>query len=77
MLLKNKIPPFPGKKLQKTSEHVIKERKEKLGAYMNKLCQNINIFHEDDIVRFLKKDPGDVQIKTLKEGFDQIQERNQ
>jgi hypothetical protein len=41
----------------KNADNIIRERKEKLAQFMQKL--SFNIFLDDDIVRFLKKDYDD------------------
>lgn len=55
LLYKDKLPSFLRKKLMKNNEATIKERKEKLAAYMQRLSLNFNIFLDDDIIRFLKR----------------------
>lgn len=70
LLYKEKIPSFLQKKIFKNNDSIIKERKEKLAAYMQKLSLKVNIFMDDDIVRFLKKDFDDAQIKNLREGYE-------
>lgn len=45
---------------------------------MNNLVKGFNIFQDDVIVRFLKKDFNDIQIKSLRDGYEfQMKERNQ
>ena len=51
---KNKIPQFPGKKFMKKNKEVIEERKKALAVFMNKLVVNINIFEDEDIMKFIK-----------------------
>lgn len=77
-MYKGKIPSFPKSKILKNNDHTVKERKEKLSSYMQKLSLNINIFLDDDIVRFLKKDYDDPQIKHLRDGYEfELNERKQ
>lgn len=77
LLYKDKLPSFPGKKLSKKSIHVINERKAKLAKYMQKISQNFNIFLDDDIVRFLKKEYDDTTVKSLRDGWEfEMKERN-
>ena len=59
-LYKDKLPIFLKKKLLKITESIITERKIKLAAYMQTLSLNFNIFKDDDIVRFLKREYDDV-----------------
>ena len=69
-LYKDKLPSFLKKKLLKSTESIITERKIKLAAYMQTLSLNFNIFKDDDIVRFLKREYDDVQIQNLREGYE-------
>lgn len=56
-MYKDKLPSFLRKKFMKNADNIIRERKEKLAQFMQKL--SFNIFLDDDIVRFLKKDYDD------------------
>jgi hypothetical protein len=55
LLYKDKLPSFLRKKLMKNNDNTIRDRKEKLAAYMQKLSNTFNIFLDDDIIRFLKR----------------------
>lgn len=53
------------------SEEIIAERKSLLAKYMNILSREINIFADEDIVKFLKLDFNSQKVKTLREALDQ------
>jgi hypothetical protein len=69
-LYKDKIPELPPPRLRRKSKEVIEERKKYLTRkldknlseiifnieYMTKLSQRINIFGDDDIIKFLRLD---------------------
>lgn len=61
-LYKDKVPPFPPKRLRRKSKEVIEERKRLLTEYMETLSTNINIFRDEMILGFLKQDCNSVQI---------------
>ena len=68
LLYKDKLPSFLRKKFMKNADNIVRDRKEKLAQYMQKL--SFNIFQDDEIVRFLKKDYDDAQVKNLRDGWD-------
>ena len=60
----------------KNNDNTIRDRKEKLAAYMQKLSNTFNIFLDDDIIRFLKRQYDDAQIQNLREGYEfELKER--
>lgn len=53
-LYKDKIPDLPPTRFRRTSIGVIEERKAALRLYMTKLSEKINIFGDDDVMKFLR-----------------------
>lgn len=54
MLYKDKIPEMPPHRIMKKSKEVVEERIVAFARYMNKISENINVFADDDIVRFIR-----------------------
>jgi hypothetical protein len=52
------------------SEEIIAERKELLAKYLNILSREVNIFADEDIVKFLKLDFNSQKVKALREALE-------